>query len=173
MTWETGGVLFQGRSEQGRPVSKFEMYYDYREPLRECPLPPHAGHAPRREGGGAAPAIEAPEGDILLRTQGALVQRPSIFPALLEKVAEDAYKRLIAPSIEVELRLEAKQQADEAAIAVFAENLRNLLLLPPAGGKRVLGVDPGLRTGSKLAAVDGTGRFLEHVTIYPHAGEAG
>jgi len=86
-------------------------------------------------------------------------------------VAEDAYKRLISPSIEVELRLEAKQRADEAAIAVFAENLRHLLLAPPAGGKRVLGVDPGLRTGSKLAAVDATGRFLEHATIYPHTGE--
>ncbi len=68
------------------------------------------------------------------------------------------------------MRLEAKQLADEAAIRVFARNLRNLLLAPPAGGKRVLGIDPGLRTGSKLAAVDGTGRFLEHVTIYPHTG---
>ena len=86
--------------------------------------------------------------------------------------AEDAYKRLIAPSIEVELRLEAKNQADEVAIRVFGGNLRNLLLAPPAGGKRVLGIDPGLRTGSKLAAVDGTGRFLEHVTIYPHTGAA-
>ena len=86
-------------------------------------------------------------------------------------MAEDAYKRLIAPSIEVELRLESKERADEAAITVFAQNLRNLLLAPPAGGKRVLGIDPGFRTGSKLAAVDGTGRFLEHVTIYPHIGE--
>ncbi len=72
----------------------------------------------------------------------------------------------------MELRLEAKKQADEAAIKVFAENLRNLLLAAPAGGKRVLGVDPGLRTGSKLAVVDATGRFLEHATIYPHTGAA-
>ena len=86
-------------------------------------------------------------------------------------MAEDAYKRLIAPSIEVELRLESKERADEAAILVFARNLRELLLAPPAGGKRVLGIDPGFRTGSKLAAVDATGRFLEHVTVYPHIGE--
>jgi len=72
----------------------------------------------------------------------------------------------------VELRLESKDRADEAAIQVFARNLRDLLLAPPAGGLRVLGIDPGFRTGSKLAAVEGTGRFLEHVTVYPHIGEA-
>jgi uncharacterized protein len=88
----------------------------------------------------------------------------------LQAVVLDAYQRLLAPSIEVELRLEAKKAADGEAIRVFAENLRNLLLAAPAGSLRVLGVDPGLRTGSKLAVVDETGKFLEHVTIYPHAG---
>lgn len=68
------------------------------------------------------------------------------------------------------MRRQAKDQADEEAIRIFAENLRHLLLAAPAGSRRVLGVDPGLRTGSKLAAVDDTGRFFEHVTIYPHTG---
>ncbi len=108
-----------------------------------------------------------------LRLKGRLLKGESIFRPLLEAVAEDAYKRLIAPSIEVELRLEAKTAGRRGGDRrSFAGNLRNLLLAPPAGGKRVLGVDPGLRTGSKLAAVDATGRFLEHVTIYPHTGEA-
>jgi uncharacterized protein len=115
-------------------------------------------------------SVQAPAPEIIAGLQGRLIRRESIFRPLLEAVAQDAYKRLIAPSIEVELRLEAKNRADEEAIHVFARNLRNLLLAPPAGGKRVLGIDPGLRTGSKLAAVDATGRFLEHVTIYPHTG---
>ena len=110
--------------------------------------------------------------EILAGLKAKTIRGDSIFRPLIEGVAEDAYRRLISPSIEVELRLESKNRADEAAIAVFAENLKNLLLLPPAGSKRVLGVDPGLRTGSKLAAVDETGRFLGHCTIYPHTGSS-
>ena len=114
--------------------------------------------------------IVAPVEEIMAGIRERVIIRESIFRPLLEGVAEDAYKRLLAPSIEVELRLEAKERAEEAAIRVFADNLRNLLLAPPAGGKRVLGIDPGLRTGCKVAAVDGTGRFLANATIYPHTG---
>jgi uncharacterized protein len=146
------------------------MYYDFSEPLRD--IPSHRMLAMRRgeKEDVLRLAIEAPVEEILLGLKGRLIRGESIFRSLLEGVAEDAYRRLIAPSIEVELRLEAKQRADEAAIAVFAENLKNLLLAPPAGNKKVLGIDPGLRTGSKLAAVDETGKFLEHATIYPHTG---
>jgi uncharacterized protein len=172
LTWEQGLFASRVAPDKAGTVSKFEMYYDYREPLKA--IPSHRMLAMRRgeKEEVLRLLVEAPEAEILLRLKGRLLRGESIFRPLLERVAEDAYKRLISPSIEVELRLEAKQRADEAAIAVFAENLRHLLLAPPAGGKRVLGVDPGLRTGSKLAAVDGTGRFLEHVTIYPHTGEA-
>jgi len=171
LTWEQGLFVSRVAPDKAGTVSKFEMYYDYSEPLKA--VPSHRMLAMRR---GEKEEVlrlfvEAPEAEILQRLKARLLRGESIFRPLLERVAEDAYKRLISPSIEVELRLEAKQRADEAAIAVFAENLRHLLLAPPAGGKRVLGVDPGLRTGSKLAAVDGTGRFLEHVTIYPHTGE--
>ncbi|HXV21830.1 MAG TPA: Tex family protein [Desulfuromonadales bacterium] len=171
LTWEQGVFVAKVAPGKAGTVSKFEMYYDYREPLRA--IPSHRMLAMRRgeKEEVLRLLVEAPEAEILQRLKGRLLRGESIFRPLLERVAEDAYKRLISPSIEVELRLEAKQRADEAAIAVFAENLRHLLLAPPAGGKRVLGVDPGLRTGSKLAAVDGTGRFLEHVTIYPHTGE--
>lgn len=171
LTWEQGLFVSRVAPDKAGTVTKFEMYYDYREPLKV--IPSHRMLAMRRgeKEEVLRLLIEAPEAEILLRLKGRLLRSESIFRPLLEKVAEDAYKRLISPSIEVELRLEAKQRADEAAIAVFAENLRHLLLAPPAGSKRVLGVDPGLRTGSKLAAVDGTGQFLEHVTIYPHTGE--
>ena len=149
---------------------KFKMYYDYQEPLKS--IPSHRMLAMRRGEKESALRLVllAPEEEILGRLKLALVKRESIFRGILESAAADAYKRLIAPSIEVELRLEAKTRADEAAIAVFAQNLRNLLLLPPAGGRRVLGIDPGLRTGCKLAAISETGRFLEQTTIYPHTG---
>ncbi|WP_298270681.1 Tex family protein [Geobacter sp.] len=171
LTWDDGIFSSRVASDKKGAVTKFEMYYDHREPLKS--VPSHRMLAMRRgeKEEVLLLAIEAPLEEILSGLKGRLVTRESIFRSLLERVAEDAYKRLIAPSIEVELRLEAKKLADEAAIRVFAQNLRNLLLAPPAGGKRVLGIDPGLRTGSKLAAVDGTGRFLEHVTIYPHTGE--
>lgn len=170
LTWEQG--LFSSRvcGDRKGEVTKFEMYYDYKEQLKT--IPSHRMLAMRRGEKEEVLflALLAPVDEILAGLRRRIVRRAGIFQPLLEGVAQDAYKRLIATSIEVELRLEAKNQADEAAIRVFAQNLRNLLLAPPAGGKRVLGVDPGLRTGSKLAAVDATGRFLEHVTIYPHTG---
>lgn len=172
LVWDEGIFVSRVAPDKAGSVTKFEMYYDYREPLKS--IPSHRMLAMRR---GETEevlrlSLEAPEETILLRLKARLLKGASIFRPLLEEVAADAWKRLIFPSIEVELRLEAKKRADEAAIAVFAGNLRNLLLAPPAGSKRVLGVDPGLRTGSKLAAVDATGRFLEHVTIYPHTGES-
>ncbi|UTG92946.1 Tex family protein [Geobacter sulfurreducens] len=173
LTADQGIFCSRVAADRKGAVTKFEMYYDHREPLKS--VPSHRMLAMRRgeKEEVLVLTIEAPTEEILAGLRARIAGRASIFRQLLEGAAEDAYKRLIAPSIEVELRLEAKQRADEAAITVFAQNLRNLLLAPPAGGKRVLGVDPGLRTGSKLAAVDGTGRFLEHVTIYPHAGGEG
>jgi uncharacterized protein len=172
LTAEQGVMASRVAADKKEQVTKFEMYYDYQEPLRE--VPSHRMLAMRRGEKEEVLylSIVAPQEQILAGLRSRLIRGESIFRPLLERVAEDAYKRLIAPSIEVELRLESKERADEAAIAVFARNLRNLLLAPPAGGKRVLGIDPGLRTGSKLAALDATGRFLEHVTIYPHTGEA-
>jgi uncharacterized protein len=153
-------------------VTRFEMYYDYQELLRD--VPSHRMLAMRRgeKEEVLMLAIFAPVEEILAGLQKRVIRGASIFTPLLEGVTGDAYKRLLAPAIEVELRLEAKQRADAAAIRVFADNLRNLLLAPPAGGKRVLGVDPGFRTGCKLAAVDGTGRFLAEAVIYPHTGGA-
>jgi len=171
LTKEQGVMTSRVAADYKEKVTKFEMYYDYQEPLKA--VPSHRMLAMRRGEKEEVLylSIAAPVEQILAGLKSRLIQRASIFGPLLERVAEDAYKRLIAPSIEVELRLESKERADEAAILVFARNLRDLLLAPPAGGKRVLGIDPGFRTGSKLAAVDATGRFLEHVTIYPHIGE--
>ena len=171
LTNEQGVMTSRVAADYKEQVTKFEMYYDFQEPLKA--IPSHRMLAMRRGEKEEVLylSISAPVEQILAGLKSRLILRNSIFSQLLERVAEDAYKRLIAPSIEVELRLESKERADEAAISVFARNLRELLLAPPAGGKRVLGIDPGFRTGSKLAAVDATGRFLEHVTVYPHIGE--
>ncbi|MEI6208801.1 MAG: Tex family protein [Desulfuromonadales bacterium] len=171
LTKEQGVMTSRVATGYKEQVTKFEMYYDYQEPLKA--VPSHRMLAMRRgeKEEVLSLSISAPVEQILAGLKARSILRESIFTPLLERIAEDAYKRLIAPSIEVELRLESKERADEAAIQIFARNLRELLLAPPVGGKRVLGIDPGFRTGSKLAAVDATGRFLEHVTLYPHIGE--
>lgn len=170
LTWDRG--LFCSQPTRGKEgtVSKYEMYYDFSEALRE--IPSHRMLAMRRgeKEEVLRLQIDAPEDQIMATLYQLLIPVGHPFSSWLQQVIGDAYQRLLAPSIEVELRLQAKKKADDDAIQVFAENLRNLLLAAPAGSRRVLGVDPGLRTGSKLAAVDGTGRFLEHTTIYPHTG---
>jgi uncharacterized protein len=170
LTWQQGLFCSQPVRGKEETVSKFEMYYDFSEPIRQ--IPSHRMLAMRRgeKEEVLRLRIEAPAEAILSRLSALFVPTESRFAELLREFVADAYKRLLAPSIELDLRLQAKKAADDEAIRVFAENLRNLLLAAPAGSRKVLGVDPGLRTGSKLAAVDATGRFLEHVTIYPHAG---
>lgn len=170
LTWQQG--LFCSQPARGKEgaVSKYEMYYDFSEPLRQ--VPSHRMLAMRRgeKEEVLRLRIEAPEEEILGRLSMLFVTAESRFAELLREIIADAYKRLLTTSIDLDLRLQAKKLADDEAIRVFAENLRNLLLAAPAGSFKVLGIDPGLRTGSKLAAVGATGRFLEHVTIYPHAG---
>jgi len=170
ITSEEGIFASRVAADKKETVTKYEMYYDYQEPLQT--VPSHRMLAMRRGEKEEVLylSIVAPVEEIIAGLGNFILKGESIFSNILAGVVQDAYKRLIAPSIEVELRLEAKNKADETAIRIFADNLRNLLLLPPAGSRRVLGIDPGLRTGSKLAAVDATGRFLEHVTIYPHTG---
>ena len=171
LTKEQGMMTSRVAADYKEQVTKYEMYYDYQEPLKA--VPSHRMLAMRRGEKEEVLylSISAPVEHILAGLKSQLILKESIFAPLLERIAEDSYKRLIAPSIEVELRLESKERADESAIQVFARNLRELLLAPPAGGKRVIGIDPGFRSGSKLAVVDATGRFLEHVTVYPHIGE--
>ena len=100
--------------------------------------------------------------------QHTIGRRQKIFidKILLEKAIQDSYKRLILPSVETDVRVDLKMKADRAAVDVFAENLRNLLLASPLGERAVIGIDPGLRTGCKCAAVDATGKFLDTVTLY-------
>lgn len=171
LTRELGFVrstAWPGKSEE---PSKFQDYFDFRQPIAD--IPSHRMLAIRR--GEAEEAlqwtIEAPVDKILdLLHRRIVAPRPA--RALLTAVVEDAYRRLIARSIEVELRVELKERADTEAIGIFGRNLEQLLLAPPAGEQPVLGLDPGFRTGVKAAAVSKTGAVLETDTLYLHQPDA-
>jgi protein Tex len=148
-------------------TSKFQDYYSFSQPLAS--LLSHRILAMRRgeAEGYLSLRLNAPEEAILAGLQRRFVAS-SRAPEQMRQTVADAYKRLIAPSVEVELRLELKTRADEEAIAIFGTNLEGLLLAPPAGQRVTLGVDPGFRTGCKLAVVSPTGALLHTGHIYLH-----
>ena len=147
-------------------ATKFEMYYDHREPLAHAPS--HRVLAIFR--GEAEDVLNVrlrfPDPEIVAGLKSRCARVPSPMPAERDAAIEDAWKRLLSVSLEGELRTELKSRADVQAIEVFAQNLRNLLLTPPAGNRRVLALDPGLRTGIKVAVLDETGKLLETATLY-------
>jgi protein Tex len=149
------------------PEGKFKMYADYREPASK--IPSHRMLAVRRgaKEGILSFEIELDREKPLLELKRQVLKTPGEWTSHLEAAVEDSYDRLLNPSIQTEVRLELKDRSDEEAIKVFRENLENLLLSPPAGMLGVLAIDPGIRTGCKLAVVDETGKFLESSVIYP------
>jgi uncharacterized protein len=159
LTRRKGSVSARATTGKEKEVSKFQDYYDYSEPLHT--IPSHRVLAIRRgeEEGVLAWTVAAPVEEIVagLTSRVAHGRRAD---QQLQLVAQDAYKRLLSMSIEVELRLELKTRADEEAIAIFGRNLEQLLLAAPAGERIVIGLDPGFRTGVKVAAVSRTGSVL-------------
>ena len=144
--------------------TKYEQYYDFQEPIAE--IPSHRFLAIRRG---------QKEGVLWVRL---VVDKAPLVARIAEIVGagddanlllavEDAYKRLLAPSCEIDVNVEKKLEADRQAVEVFAENLRHLLLAAPLGEKKVLAIDPGIRTGCKVAMLDATGKFLVNTVIYP------
>ena len=149
------------KSKMGE-AGKYRDYFDWSEPLRRCSS--HRLLAMRRgeaEGYLRVDISPAAEDECLQRLKKHYVHPQSSTAHQVEEAVDDAYKRLLKPSIENEAAAESKAKADEAAISVFAENLRQLLLAAPLGQKRIMGIDPGFRTGCKLAVVDATGKVLE------------
>jgi uncharacterized protein len=149
---------------------KFKMYYEYHEPVKT--IPSHRMLAIRR---GEAEnvlywLIELEETRVLALLRSRVVRAQGDWTPYLDRAIEDCWKRLLNTSIQGEIRLELKRRSDTAAIDVFRENLEHLLLAAPAGPIGVLGIDPGLRTGCKIAVVDETGKFLADDVIYPHTG---
>jgi uncharacterized protein len=149
------------------PEGKYKMYAQYSEPAAK--IPSHRMLAIRRgaKEGVLAFEIELAREQPLALLRARIVRAPGEWAPHLEQALEDSYDRLLNPSIQTEVRLELKLRSDEEAIKVFRENLENLLLSPPAGMLSVLAIDPGIRTGCKIAVVDDTGKFLEQSVIYP------
>lgn len=166
-TMQKGQLLSEQKAEEADEKNVYQMYYAYSEPVKK--VVPHRVLAINRgeSEGILKVTVEAPVTDILAWVERRVIRQETIARALLQRTIEDAYKRLIAPSVEREVRTELTEAAEEQAIHIFSENLRNLLLQPPVKGKVVLGVDPAYRTGCKLAVVDETGKLLEVAVIYP------
>jgi transcriptional accessory protein Tex/SPT6 len=157
--------VIKGKEEQ---KTKFEMYYDFKEPVSK--IPSHRMLAIRRgvKEQILSYTIEIDAERALRLIQSQVTQDPqSPFAPFLERAVRDGYDRLLFPSIQAEVRSMLKERSDSEAIEVFEANLSNLLLAPPAGVLTVMGIDPGYRTGCKVAVVSETGKFLEHATIYP------
>ncbi len=158
--------VIKGKEEEGE---KYKDYFDFSAPLSRCPS--HRLLAVRRgEAEGFLRVSISPDDEKCLDKLVPRYARNKTEAAdYVEEAVTDAYKRLLKPSIETEFATLSKEKADEAAIAVFAENLRQLLLAPPLGQQRILGIDPGFRTGCKLVCLDEQGDLLHNETIYPHA----
>jgi uncharacterized protein len=154
------------------PNGVYRLYYDFNESVTK--LVPHRvlalNRAEREEvlRVGVSLAYEQAQNNI---TEHYPIKATSPFAQHLTEAMEDGYKRLLAPAMEREVRAELTRQAEEHAISIFATNLRNLLLQPPLRGKKVLGIDPGYRTGCKLTIVDETGKYIESDTMYLHQSE--
>ncbi len=170
---ESGHLKVEGVPDKIQEPTKFEQYYDFEEPVKE--IPSHRFLAIQRgEKEGILRAHISVDAELLQERIATMMQldEHSPFADQLRLSIKDAYKRLLAPSVETDVRVELKLSSDRTAVDVFAHNLRNLLLAPPLGPKRVIGIDPGLRTGCKCVAVDDTGKFLENITIYIHTPHA-
>ena len=167
--FDEGIIVARKIEDAGDEQEKFKMYYDYREPVKS--IPSHRMLAIRRGEDEKVLyfVIEVDPLRPIHLIKSHVHKQPGDWSPHLDLAAEDGWKRLLNASIQGEIRLELKQSADAEAINVFRDNLQNLLLAPPAGQLVVLGIDPGLRTGCKVAAVDETGKFLAHDVIYPHA----
>ena len=169
-----GVVKSEVASPRPTEPTKFEQYYDFEEPVAS--IPSHRYLAIRRgqkEGVlwvklalDSKPVVEDMM-TLVEKARGVTASKDDPAVMQIETAAEDAYKRLLAPSCEIDVTVEKKMSADRAAVEVFAENLRHLLLASPLGEKAVLAIDPGIRTGCKVAMMDATGKYLGKTVIFP------
>lgn len=164
LTLREGTIESKGASEDTTP---YEMYYDYSEEVKN--IPPHRILAINRgeKEKVLSVKINVNEEKVIKYLEGKLLKNNEITDEQMKIAIKDAYKRLIFPSIEREVRSELTDKGEEGAINIFKENLKALLMQAPIKGKTVMGYDPGFRTGCKVAILDKTGKFLENVAVYP------
>jgi uncharacterized protein len=173
LMFDEGIVISRKVMDAADEQEKFKMYYEYKEPVKT--IPSHRMLAIRR---GESEnilyfLIELEPQRPLAVISRHVLRQPGDWTRQLELAIEDSWQRLLNSSIQAEIRFELKKRSDTEAIQVFRDNLYNLLLAAPAGPISVLGIDPGLRTGCKIAVVDETGKLLAHDVIYPHTSKKG
>jgi uncharacterized protein len=166
-TYQHGVIVTSQIKDQTEEQKVFEMYYDYREPIKMI-----ADHRILAINRGESKkilkvAVEAPIDSIVGYLSAQVCKTHS--SELLRTTIQDAYKRLIAPSVERETRAVLSERADDSAITVFAKNLKSLLLSPPVKDKVIMGFDPAYRTGCKIAVISPVGKLLDFTTVYPTA----
>ncbi|MBF1179080.1 MAG: RNA-binding transcriptional accessory protein [[Eubacterium] sulci] len=159
--------LIETEAVDAEEKTVYDMYYGKHEAI--CKIPNHRVLAVNRgEKEGKLKVKVSIDADSILRLlEKEVIRQDSIFKPLLIETIEDAYKRLIAPSVEREMRNLLTERAEAEAIKVFAGNTEKLLMVPPVRGKRIISIDPGFRTGCKVAVIDETGKLLAYTTIYP------
>jgi len=167
IAFKEGVLATQVRKDWEGKRSKFEMYYSFKEKVKD--LPSHRILAIRRgeKENVLKTELWLDDEKVVPMLQERVVRPGSPFRTDLEGMVRDAYDRLLKPAIETETRLHLRERAEAEAFKVFQKNLSEVLLAPPAGSKVVMGVDPGFRTGVKLAVIDATGKLLEHRVIQP------
>jgi uncharacterized protein len=173
LMFDEGAIVSRKVTDAVDEQEKFKMYYEYIEPVKT--IPSHRMLAIRR--GESEKVlyflIELEVERVLALIRRHLLRAQGDWTPELELAIDDAWKRLLNSSIQAEIRMELKRRSDTDAIQVFRDNLYNLLLAPPAGPISVLGIDPGLRTGCKVAVVDATGKMLAHDVLYLHTSKHG
>lgn len=161
---QKGLIISKGVDEED---SVYRMYYDYREPVRSIlnhrVLALNRGEKDKR----LKISLSVDEGQILELLNIKILKRSSTTAEIIKRAVADGWKRLLLPSLEREVRNDLKERAEEDAIKVFSENLKPLLMQPPIKDKNILALDPGFRTGCKVAVIDGTGKFIDQAVVYP------
>jgi uncharacterized protein len=160
--------LLPGKEEEG---GKFRDYFDWEEPVTKAPSHRVLAMFRGENGGTVSLRVTPPDDQAVTLLEARFVKGECPASQEVKEAVHDSYKRLLSRSMETEIRLEAKKRADTEAIKIFAENLRELLLAPPLGQKNVMAIDPGIRTGCKVACLDRQGKLLGTATIYPFKSE--
>ena len=165
MQGDISSAVVKGKEEEGKT---YQQYFDFREPISEAPSHRLLALFREEEEGMVKLKIKVDDDFVLNSLESIFLKNDNESSELVREAIADSWKRLLEPSIETEIRNYYKEKADETAIRVFAENLKQLLLAAPMGQKRVLAIDPGFRTGCKVVVLSETGALLHNETIYPH-----
>ncbi len=164
-TGEVCSTVVKGKEEEGKT---YQQYFNFKEPIRKSPSHRILALFRAEEEGVLRVKIKVTDGFVFQLLDDIFLKNHNASSEIVSEAIEDSWKRLLEPSIETEIHNFYKEKADETAIRIFAENLKQLLLAPPMGQKRVLAIDPGFRTGCKVVVLSETGALLHNETIYPH-----